>query len=79
LKELANNNFINIAGAWIMKKIAVLLTFFFVLVVFPLFNSGAFADFIGTGALSVDMLSDPVNMFLFSIGIMGLCTNYKRS
>jgi hypothetical protein len=53
-----------------VKKTAVLLALIFLLVVFPLINSGAFADFIGTGTLPGTMLSEPLNLLLFGAGLM---------
>lgn len=61
-----------------MKKTAVLLTLIFVLVVFPLLNSGAFADFIGSGTLPINMLSEPLNLVLFGAGLMAFGSSLRR-
>ena len=61
-----------------MKKTAVLLTLIFVLVVFPLLNSGAFANFIGTGTLPMNLLSEPMNMLLFGAGLMAFGSSLRR-
>jgi len=61
-----------------VKKTAVLLSLIFVLVIFPLLNSGAFADFIGTGSLPMNMLSEPVNMILFGAGLMAFGSSLRR-
>ena len=53
-----------------MKIKAALLTLALLLVAFPIFNLGAFADFIGPGKLPMTMALDPVNMILFGIGLM---------
>jgi len=61
-----------------VKRTAVLLTLIFVLVVFPLLNSGAFADFIGSGTLPVNMLSEPLNLVLFGAGLMAFGSSLRR-
>lgn len=61
-----------------MKKIATLITLILILVVFPLLSSGAFADFIGKGTLPMNMLSEPLNLFLFGAGLMVFGTNLRR-
>jgi len=61
-----------------VKKTAVLLSLIFVLVIFPLLNSGAFVDFIGTGSLPMNMLSEPVNMILFGAGLMAFGSSLRR-
>ena len=61
-----------------MKKTAVLVTLILVLVIFPLLNSGAFADFIGSGSLPINMLSEPVNMILFGAGLMVFGSSLRR-
>lgn len=61
-----------------MKKTAVLLTLLFVLVVFPLLNSGAFANFIGTGSLPMNLLSEPMNMLLFGVGLIAFGSSLRR-
>ncbi len=61
-----------------MKKTAVLLALIFVLVVFPLLNSGAFADLIGTGSLPINLLSEPLNMALFGAGLMAFGSSLRR-
>lgn len=48
-----------------MKKTAACITLVLILVIFPLIGSGAFADFIGKGALPINMLAEPLNMILF--------------
>jgi hypothetical protein len=53
-----------------MKIKAALLTIGLLLVAFPVFKAGAFAEFIGPGKLPVAMALDPVNMILFGIGLM---------
>jgi hypothetical protein len=53
-----------------VKKTAAPVTLILLLVVFPLLNSGAFADFIGSGPLPMNMLSEPVTMILFGAGLM---------
>ncbi len=67
-----------IAGVIIVKKTAVLIALILVLVVFPLLNAGAFADFIGSGALPMNMLSEPVNMILFGAGLMVFGSSLRR-
>ena len=61
-----------------MKKTAVLLALIFVLVVFPLLNSGAFADFIGSGTLPINMLSEPLYLVLFGAGLMAFGSSLRR-
>lgn len=61
-----------------MKKTAVLVTLILVLVIFPLLNSGAFADFIGSGSLPINMLSEPVNMILLGAGLMVFGSSLRR-
>ncbi|MCB2147575.1 MAG: hypothetical protein KQI81_13955 [Deltaproteobacteria bacterium] len=61
-----------------MKKTAALLTLIFLFVVFPLINSGAFADFIGKGALPMNLLSEPLSMFLFGAGLMVFGTRLRK-
>ena len=53
-----------------MKKTAAFITLVLILVIFPLVGSGAFADFIGAGALPINMLAEPLNMILFGAGMM---------
>ena len=53
-----------------MKKTAAFLTIIFILVIFPLISSGAFADFIGKGSLPMDMMSEPLSILLFGVGLM---------
>ena len=52
-----------------MKKAVPFIILLLVLVIFPLLNSGAFADFIGKSPIPVDFVLDPVNMLLFGIGL----------
>ena len=61
-----------------MKKTAALSTLIFVLVVFPLLNSGAFADFIGMGMLPKTLLSEPLNMLLSGAGLMAFGTSLRK-
>lgn len=61
-----------------MKKTAALITLILLLVVFPLLSSGAFADFIITGALPMNMLSEPVIVFLFGAGLLVLGFGLRR-
>ncbi len=61
-----------------MKKTAVLLALIFLLVVFPLINSGAFADLIGTGTLPGNLLTEPLNMLLFGGGLMMFGSSLRR-
>ena len=61
-----------------MKKTAVLFALIFLLVVFPLINSGAFADLIGTGSLPGNMLTEPLNMLLFGAGLMVFGSSLRR-
>ncbi|WP_155318075.1 hypothetical protein [Desulfosarcina alkanivorans] len=61
-----------------MKKTATLMTLVLLLVVFPLLNSGAFADFIGAGALPMSLLSEPLNLFLFGAGLMAFGSSLRR-
>jgi hypothetical protein len=61
-----------------VKKTAVLLALIFLLVVFPLINSGAFADFIGAGILPGTMLSESLNMLLFGAGLMVFGSSLRR-
>ncbi len=53
-----------------MKKTIFLITPILLLVAFPLFGSGAFADFIGKRPIPMDLMLEPVNMLLFGIGLM---------
>lgn len=62
-----------------MKKTALLFALILVLVVFPLLSSGAFADFIGTGALPMNLLSEPLNMILFGTGLMIFGSSLRRT
>lgn len=82
-KEIENaqkNNPIKliIAGERIVKKTSILVTLILVLVVFPLINSGAFADFIGTGALPSNLLSEPLSMIVFGAGLIIFGSSLKR-
>jgi len=61
-----------------VKKTAVLITLILVLVVFPLLNSGAFADFIGSGALPINVLSEPVAMIFFGAGLMAFGCSLRK-
>lgn len=61
-----------------MKKTAALLALIFVLVVFPLLNSGAFADFIGAGKLPMDVFSEPLTMLFFGAGLMVFGSSLRR-
>jgi len=61
-----------------VKKTATLFTLIFLFVVFPLINSGAFADFIGNGSLPMNLLSEPLNMFLFGAGLMVFGTSLRK-
>ena len=61
-----------------MKKTAVLFTLMFVLVIFPLLSSGAFADFIGTGVLPVNLLSEPFTMIVFGAGLMAFGSSLRK-
>jgi hypothetical protein len=61
-----------------VKKTAASFTLIFVFVVFPLISSGAFADFIGKGALPMNLLSEPLNMFLFGAGLMVFGTSLRK-
>ncbi|BBO70102.1 hypothetical protein DSCA_40320 [Desulfosarcina alkanivorans] len=54
------------------------MTLVLLLVVFPLLNSGAFADFIGAGALPMSLLSEPLNLFLFGAGLMAFGSSLRR-
>ena len=66
------------AGVETVNKTAVLLTLIFVLVIFPLLNSGAFADFIGSGTLPMNLLSEPLNLFIFGAGLMVFGSSLRR-
>jgi hypothetical protein len=61
-----------------VKKTAVLITLILVLVIFPLLNSDAFADFIGSGSLPMNVLSEPVTMILFGVGLMVFGSSLKK-
>ena len=61
-----------------MKKSVLLFALILVLVVFPLLNSGAFADFIGTGALPSNLFSEPLNMILFGAGLMAFGSSLRK-
>ena len=61
-----------------MKKVAILFTLIFVLVVFPVLSSGAFADFIGTHAIRIDLLSEPLSLLLFGAGLIAFGTSLRR-
>ncbi len=52
-----------------MKKTAIFISLILLLVIFPFLNSGAFADFIGSSSLPLALQIDPVNLFLFGIGL----------
>jgi hypothetical protein len=52
-----------------VKKAATLISLIFLLVIFPFLGSGAFADFIGSGSFPLIAKIDPVNLFLFGIGL----------
>lgn len=56
-------------GVVIVKKRTLLIFLVLLLVIFPLLGSGAFADFIGKGSLSMNLLVEPVNLFLLGIGL----------
>jgi hypothetical protein len=66
------------AGVETVNKTAVLLTLIFVLVIFPLLNYGAFADFIGSGTLPMNLLSEPLNLFIFGAGLMVFGSSLRR-
>jgi hypothetical protein len=66
------------AGVGALNKTAVLLTLIFVLVVFPLLNSGAFADLIGNGTLPMNLLSEPLNLLIFGAGLMVFGSSLRR-
>lgn len=51
-----------------MKKTISLTTLILVLVLFPMINSGAFANFIGNGTMQMNLVADPVNLILLGIG-----------
>lgn len=53
-----------------MKKTISVGTLILLLVLFPLLNSGALADFVGNGTLSMNLAMEPVNMILFGIGLL---------
>jgi len=61
-----------------VKKTAILVALILVLVVFPLLSSGAFADFIGTGTLPMNLLSEPLNMIVFGAGLMAFGSSLRR-
>ena len=61
-----------------MKKTAALFTLIFILVVFPVLNSGAFADFIGAGSLPKTLLFETLNMFLFGAGLLSFGTSLRK-
>jgi len=52
-----------------VKKTITIVALIILLVIFPLLGSGAFADFVGAGAFPLASLVDPVNLFLFGIGL----------
>ena len=52
-----------------MKKTIILITSILLLVAFPLFASGALADFFGQSALPITSVLEPVNILLFGIGL----------
>jgi hypothetical protein len=51
------------------KVILIIMLLLLLLVLFPVLGSEAFADFIGTGPLSMKLLIEPVNMLLLGIGL----------
>lgn len=53
----------------VVKKTASMISLILLLVIFPFLGSGAFANFIGTGSLALKLSVDPVNLFLFGIGL----------
>ncbi len=61
-----------------MNKTAFLLALIFVLVIFPLLNSGAFADLIGSGTLPINLLSEPLNLLIFGAGLMVFGSSLRR-
>lgn len=61
-----------------MKKTAASLTLIFVLMIFPLLNSGAFANFIVTDNLPMNMLSEPFNMLLFGTSLLAIGSRLRR-
>jgi hypothetical protein len=46
-----------------------MISMILLLVIFPFLGSGALANFIGTGSFPLQSLVDPVNLFLFGIGL----------
>jgi hypothetical protein len=64
------NNYSSIhSGMCIVKKISAIISLILLLVIFPFLGSGAFANFFGGGSLGLKALVDPVNLFLFGIGL----------
>ncbi len=61
-----------------MKKTAVCLTLIFILIIFPLLSSGAFADFIGAGRLPMDVASELLSMLFFGIGLMVVGSSLRK-
>jgi hypothetical protein len=61
-----------------VKKTAASITLVLLLVIFPLLGSGAFADFIGTGALPMNLLTEPLTMLLFGACMMVVGTGLRK-
>lgn len=53
-----------------MKTTVSIAMLIFLIVLFPLLNSGAFADFVGGGTLGMDLVLEPVTLVLFGIGLI---------
>ena len=52
-----------------MKKTTTIISLILLFVIFPFLGSGAFANFLGTGSFPLKSFVDPVNLFLFGIGL----------
>ena len=53
----------------VVKKYTLNIALIILFLIFPLLGSGAFADLIGNGAFPLASVVDPVNLFLFGIGL----------
>jgi len=59
-------------------KTVIFFALTLVLVVFPLLSSAAFADFIGTRTLPMNLLSEPLNMIVFGAGLLVFGSSLRR-
>jgi hypothetical protein len=67
--QLGKKIFKYIVWSEIVKRTAAMISLILLLVIFPFLGSGAFADFLDKGSLTMESLFDPVNLFLLGIGL----------